>query len=211
MFLLRNVLLVSKHFFRLVAPILYESPFALINSTKEEPHQLTPRLARLLGTLLGSVAHKRFVMDALPPLGQSFTRFRLSNRDILALTSSTLFNNNNNRNNDNNSCNLDPDVQYTVDALDSMGAIPLTVDYLRFYIYHRHLTIPDAFPTVFPSLDCHSMDEWLNSEDRQPIMDVFDRAFVLHCPEVVVSCCIPIPRVGPYLEAVSRMRRLKKV
>ncbi|KAG0087435.1 hypothetical protein BGZ93_002948 [Podila epicladia] len=219
MFLLRNVLLVSKQFFHLVAPILYESPFELINSTIEEPHQLTLRLARLLGTLLGSVAHKRFVMDALPPLGQSFTRFRLSNRDILSLTSSTLFNNNDNNIsnsnniiiNNSNTCDLDPDVQYAVDALDSMGAIPLTIDYLRFYIYHRHLTISDAFPTLFPSLDCHSVDEWLNSKHRQPIMDVFDRAFVMHCPEAVVSCCIPIPRIGPYLEAVSRLRRLKKV
>lgn len=220
MFLLRNLVLVSKQFFRLVAPILYESPLELISSTQEEPHQSTPRLACLLGTLLGSIAHKRFVMDALPPLSQSFARFRLSNRDILALGLSTLFSNNNNNNsvsnsnsinNNNDTRDLDPDVQYAVDALDTMGAIQLTIDYLQFYINHRHLTIPDAFPTVFPSLDCHSVDEWLNSEDRQRIMDVFDRAFVLHCPEVVVSCCIPIPRVGPYLEAVSRMRRLKKV
>ncbi|KAG0014397.1 hypothetical protein BGZ81_000478 [Podila clonocystis] len=206
MFLLHSVLLVSKQFFRLVAPILYESPFALINST--DSHQPTPRLARLLGTFLGSIAHKRFVMDALPPLGQSFTRFRLSNRDILALTSPTLYYNSDNNN---ITCNLDPDMQYAVDALDTMGAIQLTIDYLQLYTNHHHITIPTAFPTLFPSLDCYTVEQWRNSEDRQRIRDVFDRAFILHCPEVVVSCCIPVPTVGPYLEAVSRMRRLKKV
>lgn len=188
MFALRNMLLVSKQFFRIVAPILYESPFTLIDATKEENLPKTPRVARLLGTLLGSIAHQRFVLDALPPLGRAFTRFRLSNRDILALTSPTLSRANSN----NDAYNLDPDVQYAIDALDTMGAVQLTTDYLQFYTRPCHITIPDAFPTLFPSLDCHSVDEWLHSEDRQKIMDVFDRAFVLR-PQVVVSCSIPIP------------------
>ncbi|KAI9238529.1 MAG: hypothetical protein BYD32DRAFT_460586 [Podila humilis] len=167
MFTLRNMLLVSKQFFRLVVPILYKSPFTLIDATKEANLPKTPRVAHLLGTLLGSVAHQRFFMDALPPLGQAFTRFRLSNRDILALTLSNNNNNNNynKNNNNNNAYTIDPDVQYAIDALDTMGAVQLTTDYLQFYTYQSRITISYAFPTLFPSLNCHRASSFLVDND----------------------------------------------
>ncbi|KAG0340209.1 hypothetical protein BG004_006500 [Podila humilis] len=190
---LHSLLLLNKEFFRLVVPILYESPFTLFPR-----YFASVRVASLLATFLGSIAHHRWVMDALPPLGHDFKRYRLSSRHILEHDPTQ----------GDDLGQLRPDVQYMVDALDEMGTVQLTTDYLRFYTKHAHNYIATSFLTLFPSLECNTMDQWISSDDRQRIQDVFHRGFIQHNAEHVSSAFIEGIDVLPYTEVVARMQRL---
>ncbi|KAF9131907.1 hypothetical protein BGW39_001143 [Mortierella sp. 14UC] len=204
--LLHSLLLVSRTFFQLTIPLLYQSPFALIKTSNCDrfPYEKSKRQVKLLWLLLCSVNHLAWVRQELPPFSDEFPVLwnpALSEEDIEALRLGGR---------SRSTSSASKDVQNAtrnktttkVNKTD-VSARFLTVDYLSFYTHHNHSTISDSLPTLFPSLICYHMDQWSSSTDMIRIRATVERALLMHRPEGIVSLAVPITRVKAVQEAVA--------
>ncbi|KAG0373431.1 hypothetical protein BGX24_011703 [Mortierella sp. AD032] len=200
--LLHALLLVSRTFFQLAVPLLYQSPFALIKASSCDrfPYEKSMRQVKLLWLLLCSVNHLPWVRQELPPFSEELLVLwnpNLSQEDLERLGFGG----------SQSSSSKDVQVASRKTTHGSNSNIKtarfLTVDYLSFYTHHNHSTISDSLPSLFPSLICYHMDQWSSSTDMIRIRATIERALLMHRPEGIVSLAVPITRVKAVQEAVA--------
>ncbi|KAI8597487.1 hypothetical protein EDD21DRAFT_385337 [Dissophora ornata] len=183
---LHALLLVSKTFFRIAMPLLYVSPFDLLESNQNwSPQERTKRHASLLYLLMNCCSKER---DDQQETQESDDEATKECRPLWA--------------------DLPPVCPTFQDANKSLKT-PL-VDYLS--AYHRHylcMNLSSTFPIVFPNiqryLPSHSLASSVspslqlgNTTITMFTRNEIERAFLLHRPALVKTISLPIQRLAAF-------------